>query len=254
MKLYKFAFLLLALLSSTAFGQKTVSNLQNQKGWQGFALLPSKYLICSTCSGTGSNINWYRKPGISSPSLSGKTTEHHIGGSKSFADVLWNNHIIGDFSSQGIHDYNHTLVPTLHNFVYDVYFYVKNVPYSQALEFDINQFTGGKSFIWGHECRIAVGHEWDIWDNVGKHWSPTGVPCYPKSNAWNHLVLKVQRTSGGKLLFKSITLNGKTASINRSYAPNTTKWHGVTINYQQDLDRYKTAYSIWLDKLNFTYW
>ena len=120
MKLYKFAFLLLALLSSTAFGQKTVSNLQNQKGWQGFALLPSKYLICSTCSGTGSNINWYRKPGISSPSLSGKTTEHHIGGSKSFADVLWNNHIIGDFSSQGIHDYSHTLVPKLHNFVYDV--------------------------------------------------------------------------------------------------------------------------------------
>ncbi|PYV61107.1 MAG: hypothetical protein DMG97_44165, partial [Acidobacteria bacterium] len=104
------------------------------------------------------------------------------------------------------------------------------------------------------ECRLAGGHEWDIWNNVNKHWSPTGVPCYPKNNAWNHLVIKVQRTSGGKLLFKSITLNGKTASINRSYAPNTTKWHGVTINYQQDLDRYKTAYSIWLDKLNFTYW
>ncbi len=254
MKLYKFAFLLLALLTSTAFGQKTVSNLQNQKGWQGFALLPSKYLICSTCSGSGSNINWYRKPGISSPSLSGKTTEHHIGGSKSFADVLWNNHIIGDFSSQGIHDYNHTLVPTLHNFVYDVYFYVKNLPVSQALEFDINQFTGGKSFIWGHECRLAGGHEWDIWNNVDKHWSPTGVPCYPKNNAWNHLVLKVQRTSGGKLLFKSITLNGKTANINRYYAPNTTKWHGVTINYQQDLNRYAVDYAVWLDRLNFTYW
>ncbi len=254
MKLYGITFLLLALLTSTAHSQKTVSNLQNQKGWQGFALLPSKYLICSTCSGTGSKINWYRKPGISSPSLSGKTTEHHIGGTTSFADVLWNNHIIGDFSSQGIRDYNHTLVPTLHNFVYDVYFYVKNLPVSQALEFDINQFTGGKSFIWGHECRLAGGHEWDIWDNVNKHWSPTGVPCYPKNNAWNHLVIKVQRTSGGKLLFKSITLNGKTATINRYYGPNTSKWHGVTINYQQDLDRYKTAYSIWLDKLNFTYW
>ncbi len=144
MKLYKFAFLLLALLTSTAFGQKTVSNLQNQKGWQGFALMPSKYLICSTCSGTGTKINWYRNAGISSPSLSGKATKHHIGGTTSFADVLWNNHIIGDFSSQGIHDYNHTLVPTLHNFVYDVYFYVKNLPASQALEFDINQFTGGK--------------------------------------------------------------------------------------------------------------
>jgi hypothetical protein len=254
MKRYFFVFFLSALLTSTAFSQKTVYNLQNQKGWQGFALMPSKYLICSSCSGTGTKINWDRKPGISSPSLSGKATEHHIGGSTSFADVLWNNHIIGDFSSQGIHDYSHTLVPRLHNFVYDVHFYVKNLPVSQALEFDINQFTGGKSFIWGHECRLSGGHEWDTWNNVKKHWVPTGVPCYPKNNAWNHLVIKAQRTSGGKLLFKSITLNGKTAILNIVRSPNTTSWHGVTINYQQDLNRYATDYSIWLDKLNFTYW
>ena len=254
MKRYFFVLFLSALLTSTALSQKTVSNLQNQKGWRGFALMPSKYLICSSCSGTGAKINWYRKTGITSPSLSGKAAEHHIGGSTSFADVLWNNHIIGDFSSQGIHDYSHTLVPTLHNFVYDVHFYVKNLPVSQALEFDINQFTGGKSFIWGHECRLSGGHEWDTWNNVKKHWVPTGVPCYPKNNAWNHLVIKVQRTSGGKLLFKSITLNGKTAILNISRSPNTTSWHGVTINYQQDLNRYATDYSIWLDKVNFTYW
>jgi hypothetical protein len=28
----------------------------------------------------------------------------------------------------------------------------------------------------------------------------------------------------------------------------------VTINYQQDGNRYMTDYSIWLDKLNFSYW
>jgi len=255
MKLSCFALFLLTLLTSTAaFTQTTIYNLQNQKGWQGFALMPSKYLICSGCSPTGTKINWYRKPGVSSPSLSGKTTMHHIGGTTSFADVLWNNHIIGDFSSQGIRDDNHTLVPKLHNFVYDVYFYVKNLPASQALELDINQFTGGKSFIWGHECRLAGGHEWDTWNNVTKHWVPTGVPCYPKNNAWNHVIIKVQRTSGGKLLFKSITLNGKTATLNIYRSPNTTKWQGVTINYQQDLNRYAADYAVWLDKLNFTYW
>jgi hypothetical protein len=254
MKLYIFLAIALGTLTSTAISQKTVSNLQNQKGWQGFALLPPAYLICSSCSPTGTKMNWSRSPGISSPSLSGDSTKHLIGGTTSFGDVLWNNHIIGDFSSQGIHDYNHTLVPTLHNFVYDVYFYVTNMPYSQALEFDINQFTGGKSFIWGHECRIAGGHEWDIWNNAKKHWVPTGVPCYPKNNAWNHLTLKVQRTSGGKVLFKSITLNGKTATLNHYFDPNTTSWHGVTINYQQDLDRYKHSYGVWLDRLNFTYW
>jgi hypothetical protein len=28
----------------------------------------------------------------------------------------------------------------------------------------------------------------------------------------------------------------------------------VTINYQQDGDYQQTAYSVWLDKLNFSYW
>lgn len=254
MKQYFFSLVLLVALTSTAFSQKTFSNLQSQNGWQGYGLLPSNYLICTTCSPAGAKINWSRTPGISSPSLTGKATQHQIGGTTSFADVLWNNHLIGDFSSQGIPDYNHTLVPTLHNFVYDVYFYVKNLTVSQALEFDINQFEGGKSFIWGHECRVAGGHEWDIWDNVNKRWSPTGVPCYPNNNAWNHLTIQVQRTSGGKLLFKSITLNGKTANINRNDSPTSTSWYGVTINYQQDLNRYANGYSIWLDKVNFTYW
>ncbi len=66
---------------------------------------------------------------------------------------------------------------------------------SQAMEFDINQFTEGKSYIWGHECRIAGGHQWDIYDDANHKWLPTGVPCNPISGAWNHLVLSVERTS-----------------------------------------------------------
>ena len=62
----------------------------------------------------------------------------------------------------------------------------------QALEFDINQFTGGKSFIWGHECRVAGGHQWDIYDNINHKWVPTGVACNPVSGAWNHLIIQVR--------------------------------------------------------------
>jgi hypothetical protein len=199
-------------------------------------------------------VNWARVPGVSSPALNGSSTKHSIGGTRPYSDILWNNHLVGAFSSQGLPDYNHTLVPNLHNFVYDVYFYAKTISYSQALEFDINQFTGGKSFIWGHECRIAGGHQWDIYDNINKKWVPTGVACNPVNNAWNHLVIQVQRTSGGRLLYKSITLNGKTATLNKYYSPTSTSWRGVTINYQQDGNRYQQDYSIWLDKLNFSYW
>ncbi len=193
-------------------------------------------------------------PGITSPSVSGSSTHHAIGGTHPYADILWNNHLVGNFSSQGLPDLSNTLVPKLHNFVYDVYFYAKNISYSQALEFDINQFTGGQSFIWGHECRIAGGHEWDIYSNVYHKWVPTGVSCWPKNNAWNHLIIQVQRTSGGKLLYQSITLNGKTATLNISKSPTSSSWHGVTINYQQDGNSSMNNYSIWLDKLNFSYW
>ena len=105
----------------------------------------------------------------------------------------------------------------------------------------------------GIECRIAGGNEWDIWDDPGQTWHPTGVACNPLANAWNHLVLQVQRTSDDQLLFQSITLNGVTSTLNYYENPTSTTWYGVTINYQQDGDHAQTPYSVWLDKLNFTY-
>jgi len=231
----------------------TFANLQSQKGWSGYALLPPSWGICSTCTSTGSRLSWSWKQGVSSPSMDGLTTSSYYGGGTvKWGDVLWNNHLIGAFSSQGISDSNHTLVPTLHNFTYDVYFWVKDASVSQAMEFDINQFTGGKSYIWGHECRIAGGHEWDVYDNVNKRWVPTGIACNPMSGAWNHLVINVQRTSTNQLLFKTITLNGKTGTVNRTYAPTSTSWNGVTINYQLDGNRNGRPYTVYLDKLNFT--
>ena len=240
----------------TVGGGSTASvftNLQQQAGWTGYGLLPSLYNICTSCSPTGPQVSWSMTQKISSPSLSGSSSLMDIGGETVYSDVLWNNHLIGNFSSQGMPDYNQTIVPSLHNFTYDVYFYVEDPSVSQAVEFDINQFVGGLSYIWGHECRIAGGNEWDIWDNPGQKWHPTGVACNPLANAWNHLVLQVQRTSDNQILFQSITLNGVTATLNYSETPTPTTWYGVTINYQQDGNYQQTPYSVWLDKLNFTY-
>lgn len=232
----------------------TFTNLHQEAGWTGYALLPSAYNICTTCVPSGPQTTWAMTQKISSPSLSGNSSRMDIGGQTVYSDVLWNNHLIGDFSSQGMPDTNHSIVPNLHNFTYDVYFYVKDLSASQALEFDINQFVNGYSYIWGHECRIAGGNEWDIWDNPGQTWHPTGVACHPVANSWNHLVLQVQRTSDNHLLFKSITLNGSTATLNYYETPTSTTWYGVTINYQQDGNYAQTPYSVWLDNLNFSYW
>src|SRR6266478_3032006 len=85
---------------------------------------------------------------IKSPSMSGQATEFWVGGTTPYGDALFNNHLIGDLSSQGMPDKSHTLVNPYKNFTYDVYFYGTDLGLSQALEFDVNQFFDSMGFIW----------------------------------------------------------------------------------------------------------
>jgi hypothetical protein len=238
----------------TVASGKTLSNIHSSGGWKGYAQQPPDYGDCTSCTPSGPETTWAMYQGIKSPTMSGNSTEYQIGGTEAYTDVLWNNHLIGDLSSQGLPDSNHTLIPTLHNFTYDIYFYGSNMGASQALEFDINQFFDGMGFTWGHECRIASGNEWDVWDNVNKKWTPTGIACNPLSNSWNHLVIQVQRTTDNHLTYQSITLNGQTHTLNWTFSHYSEPgWYGITVNYQMDGNYKQTPYTVYVDKLNFTY-
>lgn len=233
-------------------GGNVISNVQGGGGWTGYIELPPDYGICSTCSPSGPQTTWWTKQGVSSPSMSGDAMEFDIGGSTDYSDVLWNVHLLGDGSP--ILDQSHQIVPNTHNFIYDVWFYGTNVNLAQSLEFDINQFVDGFSFIWGHQCTVMGGHEWQIWNNQANAWVSTGVSCYPNSNAWNHLTIQVQRTSDNQLLYQTITFNGQQSNLNATYPPTSSSWYGVTINYQMDGNYAQQNYAIYLDDLNFTYW
>jgi hypothetical protein len=75
------------------------------------------------------------------------------------------------------------------------------------------------------------------------------------SGKWNHLVLRAQRTSDNKVLFKSIELNGQVANINHLESQRGKPgWRGITLNYQIDGDNHQTPYTIYLDKFNFSYY
>jgi hypothetical protein len=230
-----------------------LQHLQASGGWKSWGELPPGYGICNyPCPG----VTWSMQQGIKSPSLSGDATRFNIGGTTPYADVLWSNPLIGQGSTQGLPDSNHTLLPSLHNFTYDVYFYPTNLGVTQVLEFDISMYFDGLALIWGNQCNILGGHVWDIWDNVGQAWVSTGVACNPVNNAWNHLTIQVQRESDNSLLFQSITLNGVNHPINRRYAPGSAPsgWWGITVNYQMDGNSNQTAYTTYLDNFNFTYW
>jgi hypothetical protein len=230
-----------------------LSNLQASGGWNSWGEFPPLYDVCaSSCSG----INWSMWQHQTSPSLSGNATRFNIGGTVPYSDVLWSNPVLGQYSTQSLPDTGHTLLPSLHNFTYDAYFYVTNASVTQVLEFDINMYMNGVGMIWGNQCNNLGGKVWDIWDNVNAKWDSTGVACNLINNSWNHVTIQAQRLSGNTLLYQSITLNGSTANINRTYAPFSVpaSWWGVTLNYQMDGNYTMAANTTYLDNFNFTYW
>ena len=239
-------------------GGKTFYNLQHGSGWNGYALLPPNFPICSTCTSTGSNVSWSWVQNVSSPSMDGMSTKSsYNGGTTQWADILWNNHLIGDFSSQGLPDFSKTLVPSLHNFTYDVYFWIGNTSNSQALEFDINQFVNGHSLIFGTQCNVRAGNRWDVWDNVNSRWVGTGKYCgAPSAWTWHHVVIEVERaTDGGDWLhYISIEMDGNKTYLDTWYAPTGTSWKGITVNFQMDGNYAMQPYTVWLDKFNLLTW
>jgi hypothetical protein len=230
---------------------KALSSIQASKGWTGYGELAPKYDICTNC---GSGVTWSMKQGVSSPSLDGKAAQFYIGGKTPYSDVLWNNHLIGDGSSQGLPDTDHTLVKTLHNFTYDVYFYGTNLNLAENLEFDIAQFFDNLGLTFGTQCQIVNGQQWGIWDNVNSKWVPTGIPCKPVEKSWNHLTIQFERTSSNDLKYVSITLNGVTHTLNDTYGPiSAPGWNGLVVNFQLDGNYEQAPYSVYLDNLSITY-
>jgi hypothetical protein len=230
-----------------------LSNLQASGGWNGWGELAPIYDICSeACSG----VDWSMVQHVNWPSLSGNATQFNLSGTAPYADALWSNPLIGQFSTQGLPDEDRQLLPTLHNFTYDAYFYMTDAQATQVLEFDISMYMNGVGMIWGNQCRVAGGNEWDIWDNVNARWIPTGVACHPNTKGWNHVTIRAQRGPDNQVVFQSIALNGAIANIDKSYpafyAP--IGWWGVTVNYQMDGNYTQAANTTYLDNLSLRYW
>ena len=234
-----------------------LSNLQASTGWNSWGQGPPNYGDCSPSPCNG--FQFSHTLNVSSPSLSGDATQFTLGGVNGTApwgDVLFSLPLMGQYSTQNLPDTGQTLLPSVHNFTYDAYFYVTNASITQVLEFDVNMYMNGVGMIWGNQCNNLGGKEWDIWDNVNGEWVSTGVVCNLMNNAWNHVTIQVQRESDNMLLYQSITLNGTTAILNKTYPPYSVpaSWWGITVNYQLDGNYQQAANATYLDNFSLTYW
>jgi hypothetical protein len=234
-----------------------LSSLQTSSGWNSWGQGPPNYTDCSSSPCNG--FQFSHTPNISSPSLNGRATAFTLGGSSGTApwgDVLFSLPVLGQYSTQNLPDVGHTLIPTIHNFTYDTYVYVTNASITQVLEFDINMYLNGVGMLWGTQCNNLGGKVWDIWDNVNAKWVSTGVACNLINNGWNHVTIQGQRGAGNAVVYQTITLNGTTANINKSYPPYTVpvSWWGVTVNYQMDGNSTQAANTTYVDNFSLTYW
>jgi hypothetical protein len=216
------------------------SNVEQMSGWGS----------CDKCAGAGGDgpsAPFSMTQNQISPSLDGNSTRFWLGGETPYSNALWWKQLVSESQA----DKNRGL----RHFVYDAYFYLKNPTAAQSLEWDVNQFIDGKSFIMGTQCSYRAAGTWDIWDNINERWISTGIKC-PALTAytWHHVIVEVERTWDNKLRYVSLSMNGTKHYINRYYAPRSTSWSGITVNYQMDGNSRQDDYSTWVDKLTLKAW
>lgn len=171
--------------------------------------------------------------------MTGNSTQFWLGGSHPYHNAFW-------WKNLGANSDTH--------FIYDLYFYLTTPAAAQALEFDVNQSVNGRKYIFGTECNIRDGGQWDVWNTAGGRWVHTGIGCSrPPAYHWNHLVLEFQRT-GSQTKFVSVTLNGHKSYINRSYNTYAVSAHALSPAVQLDGDYNQQDYSMWVDKMKLTTW
>jgi hypothetical protein len=219
---------LLFLVSTVGFAQTTKTYIEKMSGWQS----------CSVCAGAGGNgatVSHAMIQNISSPTMGAKSAEYKISGTARYGAALWWKQLGAD--------------PSVHNFQYDVYYYLKNPAASQALEFDVNQSLSGHRFVFGTQCNIA-SHTYDVW-SVATRWTHTGIACArPTAYKWNHITLQFKRTSTGKVMFVSVTINGALHYINRSFSPESSGAKELNVAFQMDGNRTLVDYQTWLEKVS----
>lgn len=211
-----------------------IHNIDEMSGWE----------ACTTCAGEGGNgptARYGMSQGISSPSLDGRAAQFSLGGSTPYSNALW-------WKQLGANN-NAT------HFAYDLYFYIKEPQYAQALEFDVNQSVGGYKYIFGTQCDPRGSGQWDIWDGAAQRWRPTGVACpVPSAYTWHHLVEEFQRDNYGHVTFVAITLDGVRHPINQTYGSAPSGVNEINVAFQMDGDYAQHQYDTWLDSVSLSYW
>jgi hypothetical protein len=65
----------------------------------------------------------------------------------------------------------------------------------------------------------------------------------------------LQRTSDNRTRYVSVTVDGKTYSVNRYWPSKSTSWgNSLGVQFQQDLNKYAADHTMWVDRVRVWLW
>jgi hypothetical protein len=177
---------------------------------------------------------------ISTPSLDGVAGKFYLGPTGQFNNCLWP--ILLGSNTTATH------------FTLETYYRLSNPSVPQGVEFSSNKHIGTKWYKFSVQCSYYKGI-FSVWDTAGGKWSATTIPCKrPMSGSWDHLIVNTQ-ISNGKAVFLSLTFNGKSYAINKSFYPlSKSSSYSYGAHFQMDGNRAGDAYYTYVDNLKFTLW
>jgi hypothetical protein len=213
--------------TSTSSSTLTYSNIEQMSGW--YTYPDQGNPVCSS------------KPSIMSiPSLDGTSGRFYLGPTGQYNNCLWPI-LLGSSSS-------------VTHFTLDTHYQLSNPSVAQGVEFSSNKHVGTQWYKFSVQCSYNKG-VFSVWDTAGAKWSATSIPCRrPASGSWSHLTVNTE-ISGGKAVFLSLTLNGTTYTINKSFYPvSKSSSESFGVHFQMDGNQAGNAYYAYVDQLTFKAW
>jgi len=222
-------------LPAASSGQTVITNIEQMGGWTS----------CSQCAGPGGN-GVYAPNGfvqnVKSPSLDGSSEQFWLAGTHPYTNALFTNHLGGHEGAS--------------NFILDFQFWIGNANFAQGIEMDIFYARDGLKNYFLTECDSAGQYAgtWKFNNEQADYWVPTGLPCKVNSNAWNHVTLEFQRLPNGSSHIVSASMNGNVQYPNITFNAIPDSSFELTPAIQLDGDYAQHPYSIYIDRMNVTYW
>jgi hypothetical protein len=180
--------------------------------------------------------------GISSPSLTGAAIRFDITAATPWGTALWWKQVGGD--------------DTKTHFMYELSFYLTDPGAGQALEFAINQHTGGLRYEFATQCDFRGDGAWRVWDRTRSGWSSTGKPCLePAPNQWHKLSWEFERNSTDHTAhFVAVTLDGARTPIDVKMPATPASGSGIDVAFQMDCIGTFRPWSVWVDDIVLSEW